>query len=828
MHHFATDRGSPEPVPLAGARIIEQVRDQAMFLVDRHGRIASWNEGVGLVLGWDKEDWMGQPLAVAFTPEDVSAGVPETEMRLAARHGRADDDRWMRRRNGEHFFALGALTRMLDDTGELVGYLKALRDYTGPKTAQEDRERLLASEAQARSRAENQAAALTAAFEAIADGVYIGDERGIVRSNASGLALLGVDTHDGLRMDLDELVRHFRLRSERDGELVPTASLPFARALQGESVVMEMWATRRADAKDLFLRCAAAPIRVQRQVAGAVMVCGDLSERLELDQAGRALNRAQTALHERNAELRALVDGVRDYAIYTINPDGRISSWHLGASLMKGYDAAEAIGMPFQNLFTAEERAAGLPEKELQVAARTGEYKGDGLRRRKDGSTFQAAVVLTALRGTRGELLGYLKLTQDISERKQLEREREQMLSAAQQARLDAERASRSKDEFMATVSHELRTPLSAILGWAQALERGTFDADTVKHGLAAISRNARTQVQLIEDLLDMGRIESGVLRLDLQRVELGGVIAAAIDAALPVAAAKGVGLRAVFADPTGAVIGDAARLQQVVSNLLNNGIKFTPEGGQVTVTLTQHDGHAQIDVADTGQGVEPEFLPRLFDRFQQHDASTTRRHGGLGIGLSIVRQLVQLHGGTVQARSLGAGRGTTVTVTVPSVDGVSAAAATAGAGAGGATTPPDGGATQRLDGVSVLLVEDEPDVRVVTQRLLQDAGATVLPAANAEEGLRLLRRHRPSVILSDIGMPDTDGYELLRRVRQLPEAEGGQTPAAAFTAYAGPEDRQRAMAAGFQTHLAKPVAAGALIATLAGLVLQGALHGAG
>lgn len=823
MQNFTTAPGSPEPVPLAGAQVIEQVRDQAMFLVDRHGRVASWNEGVGLVLGWDKADWIGQPLAVAFTPEDASAGVPEAEMQQAARHGRADDDRWMRRRNGERFFALGALTRLLDDAGELVGYLKALRDYTGPKSAQEDRERLLMSEAQARSRSENQAAALTAALEAISDGVYIGDERGIQRSNVSGMALLGVGTHDGLRMDLDELVRHFRLRSERGGEIVPVAKLPFARALQGEAMIMEMWATRRADGKDVFLRCAAAPIRLERQVVGAVMVCGDLSERLELDQAGRALSRAETALHERDAELRALVDVVRDYAIYTINPDGRISSWHQGAALMKGYDAEEAIDMPFANLFTAEEQAAGLPERELQVAARTGEYKGDGLRRRKDGSTFQAAVVLTALRGTHGELLGYLKLTQDITERKRLEREREEMLIAAQRARLEAERVSRSKDEFLATVSHELRTPLSAILGWAHALERGNFDAVTVRHGLAAISRNARTQVQLIEDLLDMGRIESGGLRLHLQRIELGGVIAAAIDAALPLATAKGVGLRAVFDAPTGAVIGDAARLQQVVSNLLNNGIKFTPEGGQVTVTLTKHDGHAQIDVSDTGQGVEPEFLTRLFDRFQQQDASTTRRHGGLGIGLSIVRHLVQLHGGSVQAHSLGAGRGATFTVIVPSVDGTAAAGAKSAAER---TTPPQGAAPPRLDGVSVLLVEDELDLRVVTKQALQDAGATVLAAANAEEGLRLLRLHRPSVILSDIGMPDTDGYELLRRVRQLPEAEGGQTPAAAFTAYAGPEDRQRAIAAGFQLHLAKPVSPAALIASL-GELAHAAVRGA-
>jgi len=813
MDTFATDRGEPQPVALSGRQVIEQVRDHAMFLLDRQGRIASWNEGVRQILGWSEDEWIGQPAHVAFTPEDVRAGVPERELRTAAAQGRADDDRWMQRRNGERFFALGAMTRMLDEHGALVGFVKMLRDFTVPRQLEEERERLLASERRARDWAENQAAALTAAIDAIADGVCIADDRGIRRSNAALLQLLGVASPQALQIGLDELVQRYRLRRSQDGPLLTSAELPFTQAVAGQAASTEIWATQADGGHDVWMRFVAAPIRVDGRVVGAVAVLSDLTERLRLHEQGRDLSRVQTALEERTAELRALTDSVRDYAIFTINTEGRVASWHQGAAQMKGYSAEEAIGMPFARLFTPEDQRFGRPARELELAARHGEYKGDGQRLRKDGSTFEAAVVLTALRGARGELLGYLKMTQDITERKRLERELEAMLLEAQQARQEAEHASQSKDEFLATISHELRTPLSAILGWAHVLERGVFDPETVRHGLLAISRNARTQVQLIEDLLDMNRIDSGKLRLDLQRIELGGVIAAAIDSALPAATAKGIGLRTVFGAHNGSVMGDATRLQQVVANLLNNAVKFTPSGGQVSVSLTQIDGSAQIAVADTGQGIEKEFLSHLFDRFQQQDASTTRRHGGLGIGLSIVRHLVELHGGTVQAHSLGAERGATFTVTLPTV-----AAAPAAAPSSAVDKP---AAETRLDGVTVLLVDDEPDVRAVTRQVLQNAGAEVVLATSTEEGLKLLRERRPEVILSDIGMPVADGYELIRRVRDLPTAEGGDTPAAAFTAYTRPEDRERALASGFQMHLPKPVLPTALVGALARL-LQG------
>lgn len=644
-------------------------------------------------------------------------------------------------------------------------------------------------------------AALAAALDAITDGVLIADTHAVRRANKAVLRMVGVGSADELLIGLDGLGRRFRLRRARDGPLLGPAELPFVQALRGQPVAMELWATQADGVHDVCMRCVATPIRVAGRVIGEVAVLGDLRERLQLDAQGRDLQRVQTVLEERNAELRALTDGVRDYAIYTLNPAGRIASWHQGAALLKGYSAEEAIGMPYARLFTPQQRRAGQPELEMAAAARDGEFKSEGPRLRKDGSTFEAAVVLTALRGARGELLGFLKLTQDISERKRL-------LLEAQQARSEAERASQSKDEFLATISHELRTPLSAILGWAHVLERGGLDAATVRHGLTAISRNARTQAQLIEDLLDMNRIETGHLRLDLQHVDLGGVVAAAIDSALPAATAKRIAVRPSFAQHA-VVLGDATRLQQVVANLLNNAVEFTPVGGRVGVSLTSADGRARIAVSDTGQGIEAEFLPRLFGRFQQQDASTTRRHGGLGIGLSIVRHLVELHGGAVQAHSAGIDRGATFVVTLP------LPLPSLAAGAAGAAGPDR---ADRLDGLTVLLVDDEADMRAVTEQMLRNAGAEVLVAASAEQALRLLRERRPTLILSDIGMPVADGYELIRRVRELPAAEGGVTPAAAFTAYARTEDRQRALASGFQMHLSKPVSPAVLVSTLARL----------
>lgn len=432
---------------------------------------------------------------------------------------------------------------------------------------------------------------------------------------------------------------------------------------------------------------------------------------------------------------------------------------------------------------------------------------------RLDGTVGEFWVYKFPIRDAEGRtLVGGVAI--DVTERKRADREREQALAAEQAARAEAERANGLKDEFLATLSHELRTPLNAILGWSQYLEGANADPETVAEGVAVISRNARAQTQLIEDLLDMSRIVSGKLRLDMRPVKVAEVVAAALESVMPAAGAKRITVEQRVEGGV-VVMGDASRLQQVVWNLLTNAVKFTPEGGRVELRTERVNGKVEVTVSDDGQGVAPEFLAHMFERFRQADASTTRRHGGLGIGLALVKQLVELHGGTVRAASAGEGRGATFTVSLP------VAAVAAKSGDAGAAAASAGGlcAEKMLEGVKVLLIDDDADGRFLGRRILEECGARVVTAGSAVEGLELLKRERPDVLVSDIGMPEADGYALIHWVRRLTAAEGGRTPAVALTAFARSEDRRRALLAGYQSHVPKPVEPAELVTVVAGLV---------
>jgi PAS domain S-box-containing protein len=390
-----------------------------------------------------------------------------------------------------------------------------------------------------------------------------------------------------------------------------------------------------------------------------------------------------------------------------------------------------------------------------------------------------------------------------------------QLYRTAEDARADAEAANRMKDQFLATLSHELRTPLNAILGWARILRGGQLGSTALAEGLETIERNSKVQAQLIEDLLDLSRIISGKLRLDVQSVNLVDVIEAAIAAVRPAADAKEIRIRSVLDSLASAVNGDPARIQQVVWNLLSNAVKFTPRGGQVQVLLERVNSHVEISVSDTGIGIKPDFLPYVFDRFRQADASTTRKHGGLGLGLSIVRQLVEMHGGTVRAKSAGEGKGATFSIALPVALARPDAQRKPERVRDAHDAPLD---RADLGGLRVLVVDDEADARELVRRILTGAHASVKIAASVEEALDAIRGDRPDVLLSDIGMPERDGFDLIRVVRQE-GIDGRQMPAVALTAFARPEDRRRALLAGFQMHVAKPVDPDELVAVVATLV---------
>ncbi len=411
------------------------------------------------------------------------------------------------------------------------------------------------------------------------------------------------------------------------------------------------------------------------------------------------------------------------------------------------------------------------------------------------------------------------ELAKEIRQRQRAEEERAQLLVQEQKARAEAENLNRLKDEFLSTVSHELRTPLNAILGWSQILRAKRADAATMNRALETIERNARSQAQLIDDLLDVSRIITGKIRLNVRTVELLPVIEAAMDTVRPTTDTKNIQMQSVLDPAAGPVLGDSDRLQQIVWNLLSNASKFTPKRGRIQVCLQRINSHVEIVVTDTGQGISAEFLPYVFERFRQADSSITRSFGGLGLGLAIVRQLVELHGGTVHADSPGEGQGATFTVKLPlmAVEPKAIEPERVHPGVGG-SVPFE--YSPRLDKLRILIVDDDADVRDLLTYMLEVCGAEVMAAASADEAISALTESSTpiDILISDIGMPDEDGYALLRRVRALEPENGGGIPAIALTAYARTQDRRAALLAGFQSHVAKPVEAAELIAVIANL----------
>jgi signal transduction histidine kinase/ActR/RegA family two-component response regulator len=408
------------------------------------------------------------------------------------------------------------------------------------------------------------------------------------------------------------------------------------------------------------------------------------------------------------------------------------------------------------------------------------------------------SVIESGLRARRRQYEVRLHLEQE----QRSHREREELLAREKAAREAAEEASRLKDEFLATVSHELRTPLMAILGWANILQTSDVDHQTLASGLETIERNARTQVQLINDLLDVARVVSGKLRLDLNPTDPSPIVNAAVNVVRPAAEAKNISLEVVAA-PVGIISADDERLQQVVTNLLTNAVKFTPSGGNIVVRLRRAGNEVEILVQDSGRGIAPEFLPQVFEQFRQADQSSTRSYGGLGLGLAIVRQLVGLHGGTVQALSEGEGKGATFIVKLPLITSMTTQP----------VVPPEGEVSSRpLDSVRLLVVDDEKDTRDLLRTVFERSGATVEIAESAPEAFRLFVMSPPDALISDIGMPEEDGYSLIARIRGLAPQEGGATPAVALTAFVRSEDQARALASGFQRHMSKPLQVNELV----------------
>ena len=518
---------------------------------------------------------------------------------------------------------------------------------------------------------------------------------------------------------------------------------------------------------------------------------------------------SQEALRISEEQFHLLLENVKDYAIFFLDTERRITRWNFGAERILGYQEAEILGQPGSIIFTPEDVQKGADKQELEKAEAEGRAEDERWHLRKDGSLFWASGFVTPLRDETGQLRGFAKIMRDTTEHKQAEDERNQLLVREQEARAEAEAANRIKDEFLAVLSHELRTPLNPILGWAKLLRSRTFDQKTADRALETIERNAKLQIQLIEDLLDVSRILRGKLSLNVCPVALITTIEAAMETVRLAAQAKSIQIQTMLDSSVGLVAGDPNRLQQVVWNLLSNAVKFTPDGGRVAVRLERVGSQVQIQVIDTGKGISPDFLPHVFEYFRQADSTTTRVFGGLGLGLAIVHHLVELHGGTVWAESPGEGQGATFTIRLPLL----------------AVNPqtiqeseqPD--STLDLSDLKILVVDDEVDSREFVTFALEEHRAVVKAVASAGEALEALALEKPDLLLSDIGMPEMDGYTLIRQIRMMSPEQGGQIPAIALSAYASNTDSKQALAAGFQKHIAKPVEPAQLMAVISTLI---------
>jgi PAS domain S-box-containing protein len=745
--------------------------DDAIVTKTLQGIITSWNAAAERIFGYTADEIIGRSITLIF-PEDRLGEEDEFIRRIAAGE-RVEHFETVRVRNDGTLVDISVtLSPIRDAEGRIVGVSKIARDISERKRAEAARQQ------------EQQLLAITLA--SIGDAVITTDSTGTITFlNTVAERLTGWTLEEARGERFDTL---FDIVNERTGQGVES---PVARVLRTNTIVsLENHTVLRSRSGAILpIDDSAAPIHDPAgRVLGVIVVFRDVTARRRADQ----------DVHR----LAAIVESSDD-AITSKTLQGIITSWNTGAERMFGYLADEVLGKPMTLLFPDDR----LPEEEdfLRRIARGERVEHfETLRIRKDGQQIDVSVTLSPIRDEEGEIVGVSTISRDISERVRL-------AARERAAREEAEEANRVKDRFLATLSHELRTPLNAIYGWTRLLQSGTLDEPTARRALDIIERNTRAQVELVTELLDVSRILTGRITLNLRPIEVAEIVTNVVDGMRPAAEARGIALTLACDAGTTTVSGDPDRLQQVFWNLLSNAVKFTDPGGRVDTRIDQTDSRVIVTVADTGIGIAAEALPYVFEPFRQADASITRTHGGLGLGLSIARHVVDLHRGVLQASSEGPGRGATFTVALPVV-AVRDVAYTAIATPDTAARP----GADVLRGTSVLVVDDEADAQELVAEVLRRAGAHVVTASTASEAMAALVTARPAVIVSDLGMPGEDGFSLLKRVRAAGDPDLAATPALALTAYARGADRLMAVGAGFERHLAKPVDPDALVIAVA------------
>jgi PAS domain S-box-containing protein len=755
----------------------------AVIVTDVQGRVTLMNPVAEALTGWGKEA-MGKPLeqVLHLVNELTRERVQSPAAAVLARGGIVGLT------NHTVLIAKDGTERPIDDSaapvkdvaGDLVGVVMVFRDIT------------------LRRRGETTLARLAAIVESSEDAIMGKDLDGIITDwNAGAERMLGYSTSEMLGKNITMVV---------PTEYVDEERAILAKVARGDRV--EHFETVRMDKRGrrVPISLSVSPIKNKSgDVVGASSIARSIAARKQAEE-----------------RFRLAVEAAPN-AMVMVDKHGRVLLANAQAERLFGYTREQWVGLACEQLVPERfredhpghrERFSSDPKARPMGAGR------DLFGIRKDGTEIPVEIGLNPIE-IDGETV-ILCAIADITERKRAEDERKRLLEQEHEMRSRAEEANRLKDEFLATVSHELRAPLNAVLGWASMLRRGGLDEEKTTLAIDTIQRNAKTQVQIIEDLLDASRIITGKLRLDVHPIMVATVVESAITSVRPMADTKGIRLHALLDPNAGPVSGDSTRLQQVVWNLLTNAIKFTPNGGLVQVRTERINSHIEIIVSDTGQGISAAFMPYVFDRFRQAEGGTTRQHGGLGLGLAIVRYLVELHGGSVMVDSPGEGKGATFTVRLPlaishrsiAEKGVHPRVETRDA------LPLE--ALPNLEGVKVLVIDDELDTRSVLRTVLERCGAEVHDAGTAEQGLEESKRWRPSVIVSDVGMPGEDGYAFIKKYREWEKGSGSWTPAVALTAYARGEDRVRALSAGFQMHIAKPIEVVEFALVVAGLLGRG------
>ena len=749
--------------------------------------IQTWNVGAEQLFGYRAEEVIGKPITIIFPDDRLNE---EDAIIEKLRRGQAVErlETVRMAKDGRHIPVLVSISPLKDSDGNVTGASKIIHDVTDIVAAREAliREKEL----------------ISTTLASIGDCVIVTDTQSRVTFlNPEAERLTGWTNSNAEGRPLSVV---FRIVNERTRRV---AEDPVEKVLRLGTIVGLANHTMllREDGAEFLIDDSAAPIRDKDgSLFGVVLVFRDVTE--------------QRKLFEAREQLAAIVEYSGE-AIATKNLDGIIQTWNASAEKLFGYRADEIIGKPVTILIPPERLSE---EEEILSRLRRGlpAERLETIRLKKDGTSIPVSVTVSPIKDPDGDVIGASKLIQDITARNRLEKQRQQLLAREQSLRAQAEAAGRMKDEFLATVSHELRTPLSAILGWATMLNRGQLEPAMASRGIESIERNAKAQAQLVEDLLDVSRIISGKMRLDIKPVILTSIINEALDVVRPAAEAKSIRLKVNIDSDSDQLRADPARLQQIIWNLVSNSIKFTPARGEVTLNVGRSASMAEISVSDTGEGINPKFLPYVFDRFQQADSSVTRKHGGLGLGLAITRHLVEMHGGTIEAHSEGEGRGATFTVKLPVPAAYRQTSLMRDSGNRDRySTPIESRALPNLQGIKILAVDDSKDTRELLSVVLEGCGATVTAASSVREALDIFAGWKADVLVCDIGMPERDGYAFIKAIRQLPPEKGRDTPAIALTGYVRVEDRSRALHAGYQMFVPKPIEAGELCSIVANLI---------